>query len=115
MKTISSTLKSVVETWTDPGDYPSGAGGGPLPSRDYVESVDGVLVVELEAEDFTLMETATPTRSLVDNYIIDDPPPSGLPWVMVTKWHIENFELPRITLSVEGFESDGVPEREDQE
>lgn len=30
-----------IEHWDDPGDYPSGAGGGPLSSYQYIDSIDG--------------------------------------------------------------------------
>lgn len=33
------------ERWDDPGDYPSGAGGGPLPSYDYLCPPEEVEVV----------------------------------------------------------------------
>src|SRR5271169_3322290 len=51
MKTINNSLKLVFGTWDDPGDYPSGAGSGPLPSRQFVEYIDGTVEVELDAED----------------------------------------------------------------
>jgi hypothetical protein len=36
---------SDVERWGDPGDYPSGAGGGPLASYDYIVAPESVTVV----------------------------------------------------------------------
>ena len=32
MKVLSNTLKVEWDQWDDPGDYPSNAGAGPLPS-----------------------------------------------------------------------------------
>lgn len=52
MKYVRDTLEAVIARWDDPGDYPSGAGSAPLPSHDYVESVEGEVVVELEPADF---------------------------------------------------------------
>lgn len=51
MKVISDTLEPIIETWDDPGDYPSGAGGGPLPSHKYIATCDGELVLELDIDD----------------------------------------------------------------
>lgn len=52
MKILSDTLEPVIERWDDPGDYPSGAGSGPLASYNYVADVAGEIVLELEASDF---------------------------------------------------------------
>ncbi len=61
MNIISNTLEPVIETWDDPGDYPSGAGGAPLRSYDYVADVSGEIVLELDSEDFTFgMEAIDP-------------------------------------------------------
>lgn len=49
---LSYRLKAptvILERWDDPGDYPSGAGGGPLPSRHYLALDDpGALKIDLE-------------------------------------------------------------------
>lgn len=47
MKVLKNETSLVIETWDDPGDYPSGAGAGPLPSYDYVSGIDGAFVVSL--------------------------------------------------------------------
>lgn len=39
LETPPLTVES--ETWDDPGDYPSGAGGGPLASRRYIIDIHG--------------------------------------------------------------------------
>src|SRR5271157_2089118 len=51
MKILKDTLKACIETDSDPGVYPSGAGSGPLPSTRFVESVDGNIEIELEHDD----------------------------------------------------------------
>lgn len=51
MKILSDTLEPLIETWDDPGDYPSGAGGGPLPSEKYIATCEGEMVIELDIED----------------------------------------------------------------
>lgn len=47
---VSNTLHFSVERWDDPGVYPSGAGGGPLPSYDYA-LVEGELTLDGPADD----------------------------------------------------------------
>jgi hypothetical protein len=51
MIVISSTLKEQWDTWDDPGDYPSNAGSGPLPSVEYVSEVTGEVICKPEATD----------------------------------------------------------------
>lgn len=53
MKIIDNTLETYIDTWDDPGDYPSGAGGGPWPSEDFFSGVEGELAVELTNEEVT--------------------------------------------------------------
>jgi hypothetical protein len=48
MKVLENTLELVIERWTDPGDYPSNAGQGPLPSHDFVADITGHVLVQLE-------------------------------------------------------------------
>lgn len=55
MKTLKDTLNACIETWDDPGDYPSNAGSGPLPSRQWVAAVEGELEVQLEADDLEVI------------------------------------------------------------
>ena len=47
MEVIENTLDTEIDTWTDSGDYPSGAGGYPLPSYQYVADIRGHLTVIL--------------------------------------------------------------------
>lgn len=51
MKVIKNDLTFEMETWEDPGDYPSGAGSGPLPSYSYATSEGEVIVEDVENED----------------------------------------------------------------
>jgi len=51
MKTLSNTLETLIEWWDDPGDYPSGAGAGPLPSYQYFAGMEGEVKVELEQKE----------------------------------------------------------------
>jgi len=51
MKIIIDTLEPIIETWDDPGDYPSNAGQCSLPSYKYIAGCDGAIVVELEPSD----------------------------------------------------------------
>lgn len=40
-------LVPVEDTWDDPGDYPNSLASGPLPSYQYLDSIDGEIVIEL--------------------------------------------------------------------
>ena len=101
MKIISDTLEPVIDSWDDPGDYPSGAGSGPLPSYDYVAEVAGEIVLELESSDFT------------DGFPeIEYDLPHG---IKVKKWDIDYRRGPgeiglgmKVILSVAEFEADNV-------
>jgi len=84
MKVLSNTLELCIETWDDPGDYPSGAGAGPLPSYDYVAGVDGSLRVELEESDIQGLH-----KTLFEDYILETVDPElWLDHVKVTKWNM---------------------------
>jgi hypothetical protein len=50
MRAIENTLTVEVETWDDPGVYPSNAGGYPRRSFDYVTG-DGYIVAEFEDDE----------------------------------------------------------------
>jgi hypothetical protein len=107
VKTIKNTLKIELGRFDDPGDYPSGAGGGPLASRDFVESIGGTLIIELESEDFASMETETPTVEQIQDFIIDNPPDADFPGGTWICWSVDQVALPHVTLSVEDFDADG--------
>ena len=57
---IDNRLKIMVETWDDPGDYPSGAGAGPLASYRYIAGSEG----EVRISDMTPEE---------EDWVHDDP------------------------------------------
>lgn len=81
--TVKSTLKPVMDRWEDPGDYPSGAGSGPLPSYDYIAELSGDVRIELtEAE-------AVELRAAIDDDGLDD-------WISA-----RDIELPNGVLSVQ--------------
>jgi hypothetical protein len=52
MKLIKSNFKPIFERWDDPGDYPSGAGAGPLPSHTYCVDIEGEAIIEIEELDW---------------------------------------------------------------
>ena len=122
MKTIENTLTLEIDTWDDPGDYPSGAGGGPLPSYDFVAGVDGTIVIEIEPSD---VDGDPDVQDMVggriypdairdwigDNYSCVDHDIAGL---SVRKWSVDKIEGNRATLSVEEFDAEipGPPEDE---
>lgn len=54
MNVIENTLTLGYETWDDPGDYPSGAGGAALPSYEY-PVVDGHITIVLGADGRRLL------------------------------------------------------------
>jgi len=51
MKVISNDITVEWEQWDDPGDYPSNAGAGPLPSWKY-ETTEGTIVLFLTVEEY---------------------------------------------------------------
>ena len=51
MTIITSSLKELLNRFDDPGDYPNGLAGGPLPSRIYVADVTGRVVIECTPDE----------------------------------------------------------------
>lgn len=104
MKILSNTLKPLVERWDDPGDYPSGAGSGPLASRDFVADIEGQLVVEFTDADLDDEQT-------IEDWLIDNPGalPHDVPMLKVREWFVKHSQDYRATLEVAEFECD-VPE-----
>lgn len=98
MRVIKSTLEPIIETWDDPGDYPSGAGGGPLPSHKYIAACDGEVVIELDADDVR--------QALDESFGMPDPETE--PSITVKKWATPTLTLVdgklHITLTVEECE-----------
>jgi len=118
MKTLSDTLEAVIETWDDPGDYPSGAGSGPLPSYQYVEAVEGEVVVELEKDDLEALDLDPDYEAdaeLVRDFIINYPGeieydlPHG---IRVTGWNVIKVDGLKALLTVDEFEAEAVEPRE---
>ena len=124
MKIIKNTPKLETERWDDPGDYPSGAGSGPLPSYDYVSRVAGVIIIELQDSDweYWLSDTATLyDRTLATlQACLDEDPLSvrhDTPGLKVHKWSVDKMENygTVVTLSVGGDSEDfeaQFPERD---
>jgi len=97
MKIIKNTLEPVIDRWDDPGDYPNGLAGGPLPSKDYVVEIAGQLIVQLNKEEM---------RKAIKLYLeenIEDID-YGLGGISVIEWSIEAITFDKILLRVEEFE-----------
>lgn len=111
MKVISNTLKLEIGTWDDPGDYPSGAGAGPLPSYSYPECVSGQIVVEVEESDIPLGLDA-------EDVLREDPGtvPHGIHGVGPSQWEIVKREGRTFTLEVSEDENlSDVPSPEEDD
>jgi len=111
VKTTHDTLKPEIERWDDPGDYPSGAGGGPLPSRLFVSWVDGELVVELEDADLEAMEISPDTgvaawSAAVRDFVADNPEAvkHDVGGLRVVSWIVRRVDGREVTLAVDEFE-----------
>jgi hypothetical protein len=123
MKTISETLALEIERWDDPGDYPSNAGSGPLPSYDYIAGVVGDITIKLEVSDYGDTEIIPGREIPIDvfTYVTDAGFDYGddLYGVRVTKWDLagwsfrdDGFEL---TLTAEEFDASGWEPEKDRE
>ncbi len=108
MKTISDNLEPLVEEWSDPGDYPSNAGSGPLPSYDYLAGMEGELVLELNQDEYREHQETVEAESL-DFWmreVVDYKLPNG---ILSAKWQVDKTEPGenvRLTLSVTEVEAD---------
>ncbi len=110
MKVLKDTLEILVETWDDPGDYPSGAGAGPLPSYDYIAGVEGELVVELTEEE--LADYNESQKDFLDNCDeINGAVPNG---ITAVKWDCKltgnRLELEVTDCDSSGYEGNGPDE-----
>ena len=113
MDIISNTLKPVIETWGDPGDYPSGAGGGPLPDRRYVSAVTGGLVVEIDDDDVKfLSDEDTNALEYITEALEHETLDHGIGGLKCPQWKINTSSDSgrRITLELAGFESVDTPD-----
>lgn len=104
MKIISDTLQPVFETWDDPGDYPSNAGGGPLPSYQYLDGVDGEIRLELNQDELLKLQGAKEAGQLKEWVErLDISLPDG---IISATWDVE-IVMPNIAvLTVTDVESD---------
>jgi hypothetical protein len=75
---ISNSMELLIETWDDPGDYPSNAGQGPLPSYDYIDGIDGEASFHLtntELEDIhdaiKCGDTSSELQDVLDDFITE--------------------------------------------
>ena len=96
MRVLSNTLEPQWARWDDPGDYPSGAGGGPMASYDYVECVEGFAEVEVEESD---SEYGSLSEALDEHIEVQG--------VTVTKWRIEG-DGKTLTVTVEEFDGEEI-------
>jgi len=89
MQVISDTLTILVDSWDDPGDYPSNAGSGPLPSYDYIAGIEGELTVKLSFEELRGFCHAVACDELNDfvEQDIDPKLPAGI--LKVNSWEHE--------------------------
>lgn len=56
MEVVENDLEAGYCAWEDPGDYPCGAAGSPLPSYGYVDEVLGAVKVRVSFEKADLLE-----------------------------------------------------------
>ena len=95
MKILNDTLEVVIERWSDPGDYPSAAGSGPLPSYDYLEGVDGEVRIELTDEELVALQEAKDADELKDWVDqLDISLPDG---ILSATWNVE-LVMPNIAV-----------------
>ena len=95
-KEIKNTLTPTLDRWDDPGDYPNSLASGPLPSHDYVESIEGEIVFQLTDEEIQDYEDSE--EDFVDN--LDLPKVDG---VLSIEWHHE-LANDTLTLTVKDHE-----------
>ena len=119
MEIIENTLMCEYETWDDPGDYPSGAGGGPFPSYDFVGSITGYLTIQFSEQDITnarlTFESPTHTDEAIIRLMIseevgidltDTPIECELDCrLRVTSWTVKEIVNRVAILEVEEFDS----------
>ena len=96
-----------MDCWDDPGDYPSNAGAGPLPSYTFVAGVDGQIVIDLEEEDGWSAERPVSIEVLQENINLN---PGGIDHdvagLTVKRWRVDSFAGNRVTLSVPDEDED---------
>ena len=114
MKVLTNTLNLEIERWDDPGDYPSGAGSGPLPSHDFVAEVSGEVVMEFVASDLDVEADQS-----IEDLLGDDPGKvdHGISGLKVKKWGLRRLKVTEVgdcaTLTVEEIEAEAPDNREE--
>ena len=100
MKVIKNTLEPFVETWDDPGDYPSNAGSGPLPSYSFLAGMEGEVQIEMTDEELAAYGECQ------DEFIeqLDIDLPSG---ILSAKWE---HELKGNVLTLTAVDAEGDPD-----
>ena len=109
MKIISDNLEALVETWSDPGDYPSNAGSCPLPSYDYFAGMDGELIVELTEDELRGFGEAIQAGEVQDfiEQTLDPKLPDG---ILKAPWE---YELKGRILTLWSEEAEADPDYDD--
>lgn len=102
MRTISNTLEPVMGTWTDPGDYPSGAGSCRLPGSEFIESFTGDIVVEMDPDDLLEMEGDTAAQQAE---YVEENMEHGIRGLEYPKWRVKTTDGVRFALTLDDFES----------
>ena len=109
MNIIKNTLRSQWNLWSDPGDYPSGAGGYALGSFRYVEEIFGCVKIELADVELFVLHIAILDECIGDwvkQLELDMPDGvSSVQWAVKVEGRI-------VTLTVEEFVSDPDCSRE---
>lgn len=103
MKIVSDTLEPLVETWSDPGDYPNAVAQSPLPSYDYLAGVEGELKLELTDEEMTELVQTLDCESL--DFWMCEVADIGLPNDIENgTWQIDKVEKNVVILSLHDTE-----------
>lgn len=86
MRIIKNTLQIQTEQWTDPGVYPSNAGGGPLPPQLVVADVKGELhVLVTKDEVLDSLDSCHDLQSALDLTV-------DLDYCVVDSWVLMSFD-----------------------
>lgn len=103
MKILSENLEVEVETWDDPGDYPSNAGSGPLPSYQYPAEVVGEVKIQLSEQEVAELREAQEAGEVQDwASNLDISLPGG---ILSVKWDVHLTDQTAV-LTVTEFEAD---------
>lgn len=102
MKIVKDTLEPLVDTWSDPGDYPNAVASGPLPDYDYLAGVEGEVVVELTTEEFARYQEC-PEDFLREE--LDVRMPDG-----ILSWELQVDKVEGTTLTISVLEVEADPD-----